>query len=208
MDAESEAGGSEARDQEARPSQVDRPIGRRRALTPEKADVIVAALRGGNFVSTSMRLAGLSPSLFGKYRREVEDGTAPPDVRAFIHRAAEAMAEAEEALIATVRAAGDAGDWRASAWMLSRRAPERWGDRKDVHVTSTSTKRVIVEGLAEAEARVVRGSREASERQEDRRRLPHGSDGGEGSQVPAIRFDATPDDDATSCASGESEGVS
>jgi hypothetical protein len=33
----------------------------------------------------------------------------------------------EAALVAVVEAAAEAGQWRASTWLLERRWPERWG---------------------------------------------------------------------------------
>jgi hypothetical protein len=41
--------------------------------------------------------------------------------------AALAKATEEPRLVAIVAAAAARGDWRASAWILSRRWPERWG---------------------------------------------------------------------------------
>jgi transposase len=40
-----------------------------------------------------------------------------------------ADAEAEIACLRTIKAAANAGDWKAAAWMLERRYPEKWGRR-------------------------------------------------------------------------------
>ncbi|MGH7648848.1 MAG: hypothetical protein ACREND_12075, partial [Gemmatimonadaceae bacterium] len=44
-------------------------------------------------------------------------------------RTAEAQAELDTA--AVVRTAAEGGDWKAAAWMLSRKHPDRWSSRRE-----------------------------------------------------------------------------
>lgn len=50
------------------------------------------------------------------------------DFRAAVERA---RAEAEATLVARVAKAAQNGSWSAAAWLLERRAPERWGKPSD-----------------------------------------------------------------------------
>ena len=41
-----------------------------------------------------------------------------------------------------IRAAGEAGDWRALAWLLERRYPDRWGRQYRAPQASTNDGRI------------------------------------------------------------------
>jgi Transposase len=100
-------------------------VGRPPALSPEVEARIVAAVSAGAHLSVAARAAGVSRQTLHRWRaRGAEDGDGPHHELAMALERAEAEAELRQvALIA--RAAQS--EWRAGAWLLSRRAPERWG---------------------------------------------------------------------------------
>jgi Homeodomain-like domain len=101
------------------------PVGRPPALTPEIEARIVAAVSAGAHLSVAARAAGVSRQTLHRWRAR---GAAEPEGP--YHRLAEALeraeAEAEVRQVALIARAGQT-QWRAAAWLLSRRAPERWG---------------------------------------------------------------------------------
>ena len=96
-------------------------------LTPAAARKVVAALRAGNFRNVAARVGGFTPRAFRRYMRA---GLTDPDSAFGAFRAAVLKAEqdAEARELKRVLLAGEK-DWKASAWFLERKFPERWGRR-------------------------------------------------------------------------------
>lgn len=136
------------------------PGGRPTKCTPERVGGITLAIRGGNFVETAAAHAGVDKTTLYDWMRRgraeldriaAEDDRPPPqrmsrrrrfqDAERALERDAEkpyaklveeidrALADAEVTRVARISTAG-ISDWRADAWWLERRAPDRWGKRE------------------------------------------------------------------------------
>ena len=81
---------------------------------------------------------------------------------------AEAVAEAER--VRLILKAGKYDDWKANAWYLERKYPERWGrkERIDAHVTSEHTERkeMLIEHQIETDPQTVELVRQLWRRQQ------------------------------------------
>ena len=101
------------------------PVGRPPALTAEVETRIVAAVSAGAHLSVAARAAGVSRQTVHRWRARgaAEDEGPYHELAKALERA---EAEAELRQVALIARAGQS-EWRAAAWLLSRRAPERWG---------------------------------------------------------------------------------
>lgn len=140
--------------------------GRPDKLTPETQDRIVKMLLAGNYLETAAAAAGITKSTLYEWLRRgtrVRNGEVPPSKQsAFDKRASvfsdaveKAAAQAEALMVQRITVASEE-DWRAAAWRLERRHPDRWG-RKRLDVTSDgeplegSPLFIMVEGDADAD---------------------------------------------------------
>jgi hypothetical protein len=113
---------------------TNRPYG----ISAEQRIVLIDAIRAGNFFSTACELADVSYGTFmdwmqrgGDEKSEskyVEEHPVEP-YKSFARDVRRAEAEGEAALIADIRAAGKV-DWKANAWIASRRHNDRWAEQK------------------------------------------------------------------------------
>jgi hypothetical protein len=100
-------------------------VGRPPALTPEVEARIVAAVSAGAHLSVAARAAGVSRQTLHRWRaRGAAEAEGPYHELARALERAEAEAELRQ--VAQIARAAQS-EWRAGAWLLSRRAPERWG---------------------------------------------------------------------------------
>jgi hypothetical protein len=86
-------------------------------LTIEVQDRVVALIRAGNTVQVAAQAAGICRRTFHLWMARDDD-----PYRAFRAAVEQARADAEASLVA--RAAR--GNWRAAAFLLEQRFPERW----------------------------------------------------------------------------------
>jgi hypothetical protein len=102
-------------------------VGRHDGLTPEVSARIVQALRLGAHRCVVAEAAGISRTTLWRW---LEQGEAEREgrFRELYTAARRAEAEAELRHVALVDRAAQS-DWRASAWWLPRRYPERYGQR-------------------------------------------------------------------------------
>lgn len=131
--------------------------GRPPKLDQDTAGIIVEAIAAGNFYKTAAALAGVCYETFNNWMRWGEEGKEPYAglFQAVLH----AEGKAESRHLRNITQAGDFGDWRASAWFLSRRwAGQRWHEERTVmHTGEVRQKHVILvdtldrEDLAESE---------------------------------------------------------
>jgi transposase len=100
--------------------------GRPTKLTTERRDDLILLLAAGASTARAARCVGVSERSVTSWLR---DGLAERVrlARASGPEATDALTEARM-VVALARAAA-LGDWRAGAWMLERRWPERWADR-------------------------------------------------------------------------------
>ena len=90
-------------------------------LTQDRVDIILQALEEGLSFAAAAKAAGVAPTT-------LQDWRAQDDV--LNHQCEQAIASWERQHVQNISKAGHHGDWRASAWLLSRRFPDRWGERK------------------------------------------------------------------------------
>lgn len=112
-------------------------------LTPEVQKAICKLIAEGNYLDTACKLVGIN---FTTFRRWILQGEHDMDGKFYEFseavKQAEAIAESER--VRLILAAGKKdGDWKANAWYLERKYPEKWGrkERIDSHVTSEHTEK-------------------------------------------------------------------
>lgn len=96
-------------------------------LTPEIADRIVNMLKLGNYQETAAAAAGIDARTLRKWLHRGASREEEP-YASFAVSVLEAEASAESRHVATLYSASRE-DWRAAAWILSRKHSERWGDK-------------------------------------------------------------------------------
>ncbi len=104
-------------------------------FNPETTGLIIAAVRAGNYFTTSAALGGIHEGTLYRWLREGEEDE-DSKYRQFSLDMARAEAEAEISIVTVIRdAASD--DYRAGLELLSRRFPERWSTRNRTELTGT-----------------------------------------------------------------------
>jgi len=103
-------------------------------FTQERQDKIITALRAGHYRETAAAYGGISYETLRQWLKRAENPTDHPEYPAFRDAVCEAEAQAEVADLALIRRAASDGEWRAAAWRLERKHPERWGQRAKVEV--------------------------------------------------------------------------
>lgn len=97
------------------------------SYTEELAAELIGYLTGGLYIATACELAGISRQTFYNWKRRAEAGEEP--FAAFMRRCNQASAKAEARLSTHIEKKA-ADDWRAAAWKLERRFPERYAEHK------------------------------------------------------------------------------
>jgi hypothetical protein len=103
-------------------------VGRPSKLSDEITGRICDILQAGGYTATAVNVAGVARSTFTEWMdRGDPDGTAKENApyREFRERVEQAMAEGETRNVALIARAGSK-DWKAAAWLLERRHPDRW----------------------------------------------------------------------------------
>lgn len=107
-------------------------------LTPQLADELVQLLQAGNYVAVACRAVGISAKTFRDWmKRGATSAAKNAPYRELRERVDRARAQGESRHVAVVTKAAIAGSWQASAWLLEREYPERWG-RVSVRVRDES----------------------------------------------------------------------
>jgi hypothetical protein len=108
-------------------------------LTPSVRRTLVAALAAGSYRTEAARYAGVGIRSFYRWlergKADQEAGRRSP-CRALLEAIEKAEADAEVRALAQISKAST-DDWRAAAWKLERKNPERWGDRRQLQVGGT-----------------------------------------------------------------------
>jgi transposase len=145
------------------------PKGRPSKFTPEIKDSICEYISQGNYLDTSCRLAGIDYTTFrGWMVKGEQEGKG--EYFEFLRqvRLAEAQAEAER--VRLILQAGRLDDWKANAWYLERKYPERWGkkDQLDAKIQSqhTETTELKIEQQIETDPETVELVRQLWRRQQ------------------------------------------
>jgi transposase len=116
--------------------------GRPTKLTPDIQVKIVDALKMGNYIETAAALAGINKTSIYEWlkrgARELERVENNPNARIrkeeepfvkFSNAVQKAQAESEQRDLLIIAKAGQT-DWKASAWRLERKYPQRWGRKE------------------------------------------------------------------------------
>lgn len=119
--------------------------GRPTKFTPEVRARIIDALADGNYIETACALADVTYRCF---REWVKQGQAEGEGEffQFSQDVTRAMADAEAKSIAMVRT-HSADDWRAAAWILERRHPDRWANTQRVKLEVEKEIRGVLDAL-------------------------------------------------------------
>jgi hypothetical protein len=105
-------------------------LGRRSKLTDDLGSQILRVLALGATHRTACRSVGIAKSTFYAWllKGERSDSTLFQD---FLDAVRQVEAQRELEALATICQAA-ARDWRAAAWYLGRRYPERWGNKRGI----------------------------------------------------------------------------
>lgn len=126
--------------------------GRKTELKEETIENIMKHIRKGIPIKTAVGMAGISESTFFGWMKRGNDeqyriskGEKPNPKETlfleFLESATQAREEAKGAHIAVISNAGAQGDWRASAWWLSRQFRDEFGDNPSSqiqHITNNT----------------------------------------------------------------------
>jgi len=104
-------------------------------FTSENTELIIAAVRAGNYFTTSAALAGIHVQTLYRWLREGEEDE-DSKYRQFSLDMAMAEAEAEISIVSVIRAEASE-DYRAGLELLSRRFPDRWSTHNRTELTGT-----------------------------------------------------------------------
>lgn len=140
-------------------------VGRPTKLTDGLIDVIARSVESGNAYTTAANTAGVHDRTLYRWLTQADEDLAqdPPadTVHARLRQAlTRAEAEAEARMVASVKLA-TLTDWRAAAWWLERRRPDKYAQRSKVDVggeVRVGTPEVVVpeEGARERIARILK----------------------------------------------------
>jgi hypothetical protein len=121
-------------------------------LTEQLASDLVGLVRRGNFLQVACRACGVSPTMLHKWLKKGHNGEQP--YRDLAEKLSAAQAEAEIELVDTLNAAASR-DWKAAAWKLERKYPDRYGPRLEARIESQVTdERVATLTAAEARSKL------------------------------------------------------
>ena len=116
--------------------------GRPSKLTDELTEKLCYYISQGNYFDTACKLVGVS---FSTFRSWIVKGEEESKGRFFEFSEAikRAEAEAEAKRVELILKAGKYQDWKANAWYLERKYPERWGktDRIEANVKTEQTQK-------------------------------------------------------------------
>jgi hypothetical protein len=96
---------------------------------------LVTFLKLGNYMTVAAAMCGLDNTQCAHWLREGIQEDGRPWAKEFHRKVTNAKAYAQAAALQVVRDAALNGDWRASAWYLSRVAPDQWGAQSRVELT-------------------------------------------------------------------------
>ena len=111
-------------------SKSSKKQGRPSKLTPELQAEIINLLKMGNYIETVCGVVGLNTSTYYDWMKKGKNATNPRNKhRKFQEAVEQAQAWSIARDVALITKAGEK-DWRATAWMLSRKYPDEYGLNK------------------------------------------------------------------------------
>ncbi|MEI7521444.1 MAG: hypothetical protein WCK40_08875 [Thermoleophilia bacterium] len=117
-------------------------MGRPTNLTPALTTAVGDLLREGATRSSAFASIGIAPATGAEWIRRGEDRDDRPGGDLYATFAAQvrgAEADHERRMLALIDHAATASpaDWRAAAWILERRYPNRWSARRQIDAPAT-----------------------------------------------------------------------
>lgn len=116
-------------------------------LTPEVTDAIVRAVEAGTPIKYAAGYAGISEATVHRWMAAGEKSGSAAKYREFCEQVRRASARSVTRLVARVAQAAD-NDWRAAAWLLTRRAPQEFVSperRGDIAKAETLGREAVLE---------------------------------------------------------------
>ena len=111
--------------------------GRPTKLTDETRSIICNALVDGCSYDAAAAAASVSVRTFYRWLESGRKEDAPEHLAEFAADVEEAANRAEVHLVKKIQKQTDT-DWRSAAWLLSRRYPGRWSERREIAVETSS----------------------------------------------------------------------
>jgi len=102
-------------------------------LSADQRQIILEAIRSGATVTAAAGAAGCSRRTIARWRERGESDGATEEERGFLLAYERAEAVAEVRLVQAITSAS-ALDWRAAAWMLTHRWPDRWSEKRTIKI--------------------------------------------------------------------------
>lgn len=102
-------------------------------LSAEQREIIIEAISSGATVTAAAGAAGCSRRTIARWRERGAGDGATPSEREFLLDYERAEAVAEVRLVQAITTAS-ATDWRAAAWMLTHRWPDRWSEKRTIKI--------------------------------------------------------------------------
>ena len=119
-------------------------------LTEEAIDTICRRLAEGVSLEAASEAAGIHRMTLRNWLKRSQEPDASELHLKLAIEVREAQALAEVSLVTVMRRAaleGSSGDWRAAAWLLARRHPDRWSEKREIQISqeqkSDGTKEVL-----------------------------------------------------------------
>jgi transposase len=110
-------------------------------LTKEIQDKIVHSIKAGNYIETAAVYSGITKKTLYNWMKRANDELTRLDQQPrakmkkseapfveFLHAVEEALAFSEARDVNIIAKAAEE-DWKAAAWRLKRKFPDRWGDK-------------------------------------------------------------------------------
>jgi hypothetical protein len=122
-------------------------------LTDETHRIMVETVRLGAFIPAAAGRAGVhrrtAYAWIARGRADIEAGRRTTRYAKLVTDLERENGEFETRLVGRIQRAAMAGDWRAGAWLLSHRYPDRWADRSQVDVNVGLDEDAFREAVAE-----------------------------------------------------------
>ncbi|MGB9937068.1 MAG: hypothetical protein ACPK7O_05060 [Methanobacterium sp.] len=106
-------------------------MGRPSKLTKEIREEIASFLKAGCFIETACVMAGINKTTYYDWMKRGEKSSRYDKYRKFYEAVTHALSWSQARDVAIISKAAEK-DWRAAAWKLERRYPEKWGKKKVV----------------------------------------------------------------------------
>ena len=99
-------------------------------LTKELCDEICKYIEMGNYITRCCEAVGITPTTYNSWKKKGAKGIEP--YATFLERVTKVEAKAEIVHTGIIHDVAETGNWLASAWLLERKYPNRFGKREQM----------------------------------------------------------------------------